>query len=149
VSDLLFRGRGANIGVRAPAWQLRVAGALLALGLMELLDGLGVFEAAGLSITWARVTFMAGGALLAPSAVGVWLWGATAAAAGVLLHGVEGMAGRALAELVACIDCPAVVAWILAQERARAAIRPQPKAVRKVVTEACEQRLAALREASR
>ena len=85
MSDLLFRGRGANIGVRAPAWQLRVAGALLALGLMELLDGLGVFEAAGLSITWARVTFMAGGALLAPSAVGVSLWGATAAAAGVLL----------------------------------------------------------------
>ena len=85
MSDLLFRGRGANIGVRAPAWQLRVAGALLALGLMELLDSLGVFKAAGRSITWARVTFMVGGALLAPSAVGVWLWWATAAVSGVLL----------------------------------------------------------------
>jgi hypothetical protein len=42
-----------------------------------------------------------------------------------------------------------VVAWVLAQEQARANIRPTPKAVRKGVTEACESRLAALREASR
>jgi len=85
VSDLLFRGRGANVGVRAPAWQVRTAGALLGLGLMELLGSLGVFSALGLGVTVARVTFMAGGALLAPTAVGAWLWGATAATACVLL----------------------------------------------------------------
>jgi hypothetical protein len=70
-------------------------------------------------------------------------------AAGVLLHGIDAMPGKGIAEIVSCIDCPAVVAWILAQERARASIRPQPKAVRKGVTEACESRLAALREKSR
>jgi hypothetical protein len=71
------------------------------------------------------------------------------AAAGVLLHGIEGRSGAAIASVVSIIDCPAVVAWMLAQEQARANLRPTPKAVRKGVTEACESRLAALREASR
>lgn len=85
MSDLLFRGRGANVGVRAPAWRLRIAGALLALGLMEVLSSLGVFSALGMSITVGRLLFMLGGALLAATALGAWLWGAMAAACVVLL----------------------------------------------------------------
>ncbi len=85
MSDLLFRGRGANVGVRAPAWQVRIAGAVLGLGLMELLGSLGVLSALRLSVTVARMFFMAGGALLAPTAIGAWLWGISAATACLLL----------------------------------------------------------------
>jgi hypothetical protein len=70
------------------------------------------------------------------------------AAAAVLLYGVESTAGKALVSIVSCIDCQAVVAWILASEQARAELRPR-RVVREIVTSACEQRLASLREASR
>lgn len=85
MSDLLFRGRGADIGVRAPTWKLRVAGAVLALGLMEVLSSLGVFSALGMSISTARLLFLVGGAVVAPSAIGAWLWGALVISTTVLL----------------------------------------------------------------
>lgn len=52
---------------------------------MELVGSLGLFSALGLSVTVARLIFMAGGALLAPTAIGAWLWGGTAATACMLL----------------------------------------------------------------
>lgn len=85
MSDLLFRGRGADIGVRAPAWMVRALGAVLGLCLMQLLAELGVFSAAGVSVTLARVVCVATGVLLAPSAAGAWLWGVTAFTAGLLM----------------------------------------------------------------
>lgn len=85
MSDLLFRGRGADIGGRAPTWQVRLAGAVLGLGLMELLAALGVFNALGMGVTTARGLCLLAGAILAPTAIGAWLWYATAASAALLL----------------------------------------------------------------
>ncbi|AMW05563.1 YdcF family protein [Gemmatimonas phototrophica] len=82
---MLFRGRGANIGIRAPAWLVRGSGAILGLCLMQLLAALGIFSALGVSVTLARLVCVVIGALLAPSAVGAWLWGMTALTAGLLL----------------------------------------------------------------
>ncbi len=47
--DLLFRGRGAEVGVRAPAWLVRVAGAALALGVMWLADATGIWFTLGVA----------------------------------------------------------------------------------------------------
>lgn len=85
MSDLLLRGRGAEIGVRAPAWQVRVAGALLGLGIMQLAATLGIWTAIGVGPTSARVSCMLVGALLATSAIGAWLWHVTGALAALLL----------------------------------------------------------------
>lgn len=81
MSDLLFRGRGADVGIRAPVWRVRLAGALVALGLMELLSGLGLFTTLGVSVPVARLLFTAAGALIAPTVLGAWLWGSMAGAA--------------------------------------------------------------------
>jgi hypothetical protein len=86
VSDLLFRGRGADVGVRAPAWRVRLAGALLGLFLMELLWSLGGLSLLGVGGLTTRAVFLLGGALLATSAWGAWLWTATVGV--VLVHGV-------------------------------------------------------------
>jgi len=74
MSDLLLRGRGRDVGVRAPAWVVRLAGALLGLLVYEVANGLGVWVAAGFSEHAARFSLMALGALLALSSVGAWLW---------------------------------------------------------------------------
>jgi uncharacterized SAM-binding protein YcdF (DUF218 family) len=52
---------------------------------MQMLAALGVFSALGVSATLARLICAAAGALLAPSAIGAWLWGITALTAGALL----------------------------------------------------------------
>lgn len=85
MSDLLFRGRGADVGIMAPVWRLRLAGALLALGLMEVLDGLGVFTTLGVHVSSARLLFPVLGAVVAPTVIGAWLWGLMAGAGLVLL----------------------------------------------------------------
>ena len=74
MSDLLFRGRGADIGGRAPAWLVRCAGAVLGLTIMQLADALGVWNAAGVTPFTARAVCMLFGAAVATSARGASLW---------------------------------------------------------------------------
>jgi uncharacterized SAM-binding protein YcdF (DUF218 family) len=74
MSDLLFRGRGAEVGGRAPAWLVRSAGAVLGLALMQLAAALGIWTAVGVSSFTARLVLMLAGALLATSSRGAWLW---------------------------------------------------------------------------
>ncbi len=74
MSDLLFRGRGADIGGRAPAWLVRSAGAILGLAIMQLAAALGIWTAVGISPFAARLSLMLAGALLAISSRGAYLW---------------------------------------------------------------------------
>ncbi|WP_396200773.1 YdcF family protein [Gemmatimonas sp.] len=74
MSDVLFRGRGADIGGRAPAWLVRSAGAVLGLAIMQFAAALGVWTAVGVSAFSARGALMVAGALLATSSLGSWLW---------------------------------------------------------------------------
>ncbi len=74
MSDLVFRGRGADVGDRAPAWLVRTAGAVLGLGTMQVAAALGVWTAAGVSSFNARLVLMLIGALVATSSRGAWLW---------------------------------------------------------------------------
>ncbi|WP_353267783.1 YdcF family protein [Gemmatimonas sp.] len=85
MSDLLFRGRGADVGARAPTSIVRAAGALLGLCTVQLFATLGVFDALGMPLSLARALAVTIGALLATSSVGVWLWGTTATGAVLLL----------------------------------------------------------------
>ena len=70
----MFRGRGADVGSRAPAWLVRSAGAVLGLAIMQLAATLGVWTAVGVSSFTARLALMLAGALLATSSRGAWLW---------------------------------------------------------------------------
>ncbi len=74
MSDVVFRGRGADVGGRAPAWVVRSAGAVLGLSIMQLAATLGVWTALGVSSFTARLVLMLVGALLATSSRGAWLW---------------------------------------------------------------------------
>ncbi|WP_411281310.1 YdcF family protein [Gemmatimonas sp.] len=74
MSDLLFRGRGAEVGGRAPAWLVRSAGGVLGLTIVQLAASLGVWTAVGVSSVTARLVLMLAGALLATSSRGAWLW---------------------------------------------------------------------------
>ena len=74
MSDLLFRGRGADVGGRAPAWLVRSAGAVMGLAIMQLSAALGVWSALGVSSFSARAGLMVVGAVLAMSSRGAWLW---------------------------------------------------------------------------
>lgn len=72
--DLLFRGRGADVGVRAPAWLVRVAGAALALGVAWLADAAGVWFTMGIERWHATLAAPILGAALAPTVAGALLW---------------------------------------------------------------------------
>lgn len=85
MSDLLFRGRGADVGVRAPAWRVRVAGAVLGLAFVQLAAALGLWSTVGVTITTARALCMLLGALLAAGQRGSWLWSANLALGALLL----------------------------------------------------------------
>ena len=85
MSDLLFRGRGADVGGRAPAWLVRSAGAVLGLAIMQLAAALGVWTAVGVSSFTARLVLMVAGALLATSSLGSWLWLASGVLATLLM----------------------------------------------------------------
>ncbi|HYW32509.1 MAG TPA: YdcF family protein [Gemmatimonas sp.] len=74
MADVLFRGRGADSGARAPLFIVRLAGAALAFGIYALAADLGVWTATGVQGWWARLSLLALGALLAPTRVGAWLW---------------------------------------------------------------------------
>jgi uncharacterized SAM-binding protein YcdF (DUF218 family) len=83
--DLLFRGRGADIGVRAPGWLVRGCGATLALGAAWLADALGIWRAVGFATWKVNLGALIGGAVLAPTALGVGLWLAAGGMALLLL----------------------------------------------------------------
>lgn len=74
MSDLAFRGRGAEVGGRAPVWVIRAAGAVVGLAIMQTAALLGVWSAAGVPWFTAHLLLMLGGALLATTARGHWLW---------------------------------------------------------------------------
>lgn len=72
--DLFFRGRGADVGVRAPAAVVRLAGATLAFAIVLIAESLGLTGVLGINIALLRLGAMIAGALLAPTAVGGLLW---------------------------------------------------------------------------
>lgn len=72
--DLFLRGRGAEVGVRAPGWLVRACGAALGLGIAFLCTALGVDNITGAPAWVVHVSALVGGALLAPSAMGSVLW---------------------------------------------------------------------------
>ncbi|MEQ1690247.1 MAG: YdcF family protein [Gemmatimonas sp.] len=72
--DVFLRGRGAEVGVRAPGWMLRLCGATLGVGIVVCADLIGVWGVLGLRTWTVYVLALAGGAWLAPSAMGGVLW---------------------------------------------------------------------------
>ena len=72
--DVLLRGRGAEVGVRAPAWLVRCCGAVLGVAFVALTDLLGFWGILGASLWAVHSVAVIGGALLAPSRAGVVLW---------------------------------------------------------------------------
>ena len=72
--DVLFRGRGANVGVVAPAWLVRLAGGSLGAGIIALSDELGLLGIAGIPKWAAECVGLVLGLFLAPTALGALLW---------------------------------------------------------------------------
>jgi len=72
--DVFLRGRGANVGIVAPRWLVRLCGAMLAFGISALLETLGLHSLIGLPKWIAQLMALGLGALLAPSALGGALW---------------------------------------------------------------------------
>lgn len=81
MADLLLRGRGVDVGARAPGWLLRLLGAALALAIFALADSLGLWHALGVTSWFARPLVMLLGALLSPTRGGSMLWLAAGALA--------------------------------------------------------------------
>lgn len=73
-SDLFLRGRGADIGVRAPGWLVRACGAALAFACTILADQLGIWQIFPIPGWILHLLALGIGATLAPSAVGSLLW---------------------------------------------------------------------------
>jgi uncharacterized SAM-binding protein YcdF (DUF218 family) len=73
MADLLFRGRGADVGARAPGWLVRLCGAALAFAIYTLADALGLWEVIGVP-NWARLLVPVLGAVLASTRAGTLLW---------------------------------------------------------------------------
>lgn len=82
--DFLFRGRGADVGVRAPGLLIRLCGAVLGLAIFQLADTLGIWNTIGSSSWITRLLFMALGATLATTRAGALLWLAAGALTTVL-----------------------------------------------------------------
>lgn len=72
--DVLLRGRGAEIGVRAPGWLVRACGALLGLSIVLLAQALGVWRIVSVPDWMLYIGALVIGALLATSALGGLLW---------------------------------------------------------------------------
>lgn len=75
--DVLLRGRGANVGARAPGWLVRLCGGALALAAFALSDTIGVPEALGVPSWSGRLLALLVGMALAPTRAGSLLWLAT------------------------------------------------------------------------
>ncbi|MBL0170091.1 MAG: YdcF family protein [Gemmatimonadaceae bacterium] len=72
--DVFLRGRGAEVGVRAPGWMVRLCGATVAVGVVAVADLLGVWGTLGMPRWMLHVLALGGGALLGPTAWGALLW---------------------------------------------------------------------------
>lgn len=70
----MLRGRGAEVGVRAPLWFVRLAGATLGAAIFWLAHALGLWRVIGAPGWIAQSALVVIGALLAPSAFGIVLW---------------------------------------------------------------------------
>ncbi|MEO7520295.1 MAG: YdcF family protein [Gemmatimonas sp.] len=74
MTDLVFRGRGANVGVRASVALLRLCGAALALATYLIADVLGLWNVVCLHAWYAPLLVTLLGAALATTRAGVLLW---------------------------------------------------------------------------
>ena len=72
--DVLFRGRGADIGVRASDGMVRWCGATLGVAIFWLADALGLLSIVGAPEWVSLLACLVAGATLGPSAFGAWLW---------------------------------------------------------------------------
>ncbi len=72
--DLLLRGRGADIGIRAPLWFVRAGGATLGVSAYWLGYALGIWSIVGVPGWIAQLAALLLGALIAPTAMGATLW---------------------------------------------------------------------------
>jgi hypothetical protein len=72
--DVLLRGRGAEVGVRAPVWLVRACGAILGVAFVALGDLLGFWGILGVPLWLVHLVALCGGAVLATSGLGVALW---------------------------------------------------------------------------
>lgn len=72
--DLLLRGRGANIGARAPSWFVRILGATLGFTCFLVADVLSVTDLTGFSPIILGTAALIVGALVATTRFGSVLW---------------------------------------------------------------------------
>lgn len=72
--DIFLRGRGAEVGVRAPGWLVRACGAALGVGIIAVSDSLGLVGILGIPDWILHVLALLGGAVIAPSRFGGVLW---------------------------------------------------------------------------
>ncbi len=72
--DVLLRGRGAEVGVRAPVWLVRACGAALGVAFVSLSDLLGLWSIVGVPLWVLHCVALIGGAALATSRLGSALW---------------------------------------------------------------------------
>lgn len=74
MADIFLRGRGAEIGVRAPGWMVRLTGAALGSAVYALADTLGLWATLGLGSWYSQLLLLLIGAAIAPSRMGSLLW---------------------------------------------------------------------------
>ena len=72
--DLFLRGRGADVGVRAPDVVVRLAGAAIAFAIVIIAESLGVLAVVGINAPMTRLFALIAGAVLAPTRLGGMLW---------------------------------------------------------------------------
>ena len=70
----MLRGRGREVGLRAPVWLIRLCGLAVGLAIVQFGDELGLWMSAGASLHLMRLGFGLLGAALATSSFGAWLW---------------------------------------------------------------------------
>jgi uncharacterized SAM-binding protein YcdF (DUF218 family) len=72
--DLFLRGRGTDVGVRAPDVVVRLAGATLAFALVLIAESLGIVSVLGVNTPMLRLIAAVTGAFVATTRIGGMLW---------------------------------------------------------------------------
>jgi len=72
--DLLLRGRGADVGVRAPDLVVRIIGAMAGVAIAGIADSLGLTAVLGVGETWIWLWAAVAGAAIATTSFGSILW---------------------------------------------------------------------------